>query len=622
MSSKPSKREAERNLRQLQTLTEIPENRQCADCNDPKPKWASSNIGVFLCIRCAGLHRNMGREISVIKSITLDSWSEKEIETMTNIGNRRANALYLANGPAGPPAPTQKDMAKFYLNSGMMPQGGPTCSDKEMYRFIKDKYKKRIYMRDKDRREIELKEARENRGSGSSSNRAGSNSGGNSSGHSRQKENITIEPDDHVTFSGQLKLLSSMGFTDTTKCLIALKRSKANVDAAIDLLVSKPDELVLSSISTKEAAAPLQAQSKPEELSKVLQDALNFLSGMGFNDREENLSALRTSKGDVDQAVNILVQLQSSKPAAPPSHQSIPQQPQSNFSLDLLSLSDVPVSTSAGASGDPFGGFFGQPPIQQQQQQFEQYQDPNQFGQFQQQQPVQQQTWVSQPTQFQQLQQPQQFMQMQNQQQFQPQQPQQQANFGSNTMAQFQPVLPQSSAQTFGSVESPFGSLGQTQQPLKPNYNIGFAPSTSVFNKPSALQQNPTPLKNDPFAALVKESNMMPQQQQQSFNVAPVAQQQIPIGMMAQQQRQMSYHQPQYSAYSAAPQPQTALPFGGFDTQPQSQIPRNMMQPQQPQQQQQFMNSQQQFMQSQQQPQQQAFSSGNNNNNNNNNAFF
>ncbi|KAJ3025167.1 UNVERIFIED_CONTAM: hypothetical protein HDU68_007415 [Siphonaria sp. JEL0065] len=577
MTSKPSKREAERHLRQLQTLTEIPENRQCADCNDAKPKWASSNIGVFLCIRCAGLHRNMGREISVIKSITLDSWSDKEIETMTNVGNRRANALYLANGPAGPPAPTQKDMAKFYLNSGMMPQGAPTCSDKEIYRFIKDKYKKRIYMRDKDRRELELKEARENHAVGSSSNRAGSNSGGggDSSGHSRQKESITIEPDDHVTFSGQLKLLSSMGFTDTTKCLIALKRSKANFDAAIDLLVSKPDELVLSSISTKEAAATQQAQSKPEELSKVLQEALNFLSGMGFNDREENLSVLRTSKGDVDQAVNILVQLQSSKPAAPPSHQSAPQQPQSNFGLDLLSLNDTPVSASTGA-GDPFGGFFGQPPIQQQQQQLQQYQYPNQFGNFQQQRPIQQQAWGSQPTQLQQPQlhqlqnQPQQFMQMENQpklqpqqQQLQPQQPQQQTNFGSNSTTQFQPVFSQSYSQTFGSAgsqqQSPFGSLGQNQQPQKTNSSIGFAPSTSVFNKPSTPQQNATPLKNDPFASLVKESNMMPQQQQQSFNVTPVAQQQIPIGMMAQQQREMGYQQqqqPQYSAYSAAPQSQ------------------------------------------------------------------
>ncbi|ORY19911.1 Arf GTPase activating protein [Rhizoclosmatium globosum] len=83
MSSKPSKKEAERNAKQLESLLEVPENRVCADCGDSKPKWASANIGVFLCIRCAGLHRNLGREISVIKSVALDSWTASEVETMT-----------------------------------------------------------------------------------------------------------------------------------------------------------------------------------------------------------------------------------------------------------------------------------------------------------------------------------------------------------------------------------------------------------------------------------------------------------------------------------------------------------------------------------------------------------
>ncbi|KAI8617719.1 the Gap domain of Smap1l stromal membrane-associated protein 1-like protein, partial [Chytriomyces sp. MP71] len=125
--SKPSKREAERNQQELKTLLEVPENTQCADCGDPKPKWASANLGVFLCIRCAGLHRNMGRDVSAIKSVTLDSWSDKEVMRMKEIGNRRARALYLARGNPPPVS----------VNS----------PDQDVYRLIKDKYKHGKYMR-------------------------------------------------------------------------------------------------------------------------------------------------------------------------------------------------------------------------------------------------------------------------------------------------------------------------------------------------------------------------------------------------------------------------------------------------------------------------------------------
>lgn len=42
------------------------ENKYCADCEAKQPRWASWNLGVFLCIRCAGLHRNLGVHISKV----------------------------------------------------------------------------------------------------------------------------------------------------------------------------------------------------------------------------------------------------------------------------------------------------------------------------------------------------------------------------------------------------------------------------------------------------------------------------------------------------------------------------------------------------------------------------
>ena len=53
--------------------------RYCVDCDSKGPRWASWNLGIFLCIRCAGIHRNLGVHISRVKSVNLDSWKPKEV---------------------------------------------------------------------------------------------------------------------------------------------------------------------------------------------------------------------------------------------------------------------------------------------------------------------------------------------------------------------------------------------------------------------------------------------------------------------------------------------------------------------------------------------------------------
>ena len=71
-----------------------PENRLCADCKRPSPTWASLNLGVFVCIKCSGCHREIGVHITKIKSVELDLWPSKSLTDFAKINNEIANAYW------------------------------------------------------------------------------------------------------------------------------------------------------------------------------------------------------------------------------------------------------------------------------------------------------------------------------------------------------------------------------------------------------------------------------------------------------------------------------------------------------------------------------------------------
>ena len=50
------------------------ENKQCVDCPTKSPRWTSMTYGCFICMRCAGHHRNLGYHITRVKSVKLDTW--------------------------------------------------------------------------------------------------------------------------------------------------------------------------------------------------------------------------------------------------------------------------------------------------------------------------------------------------------------------------------------------------------------------------------------------------------------------------------------------------------------------------------------------------------------------
>ncbi|XP_006128812.2 arf-GAP with Rho-GAP domain, ANK repeat and PH domain-containing protein 2 isoform X1 [Pelodiscus sinensis] len=71
-------------------------NRSCADCKASDPDWASINLCVVICKKCAGQHRSLGPRDSKVRSLKMDAsiWSNELIELFIVIGNKRANGFW------------------------------------------------------------------------------------------------------------------------------------------------------------------------------------------------------------------------------------------------------------------------------------------------------------------------------------------------------------------------------------------------------------------------------------------------------------------------------------------------------------------------------------------------
>ncbi|XP_055342984.1 stromal membrane-associated protein 1-like [Paramacrobiotus metropolitanus] len=125
----PSKKPSDQTQYQiiLDQMLQDENNKKCADCWARNPRWASWNLGVFLCIRCAGIHRNLGVHISKVKSVGLDSWTEEQINSMQSMGNAAAAAKYEASLP---------ENLRF-----SRPE-----TDNVLEKFIRDKYERKLYL--------------------------------------------------------------------------------------------------------------------------------------------------------------------------------------------------------------------------------------------------------------------------------------------------------------------------------------------------------------------------------------------------------------------------------------------------------------------------------------------
>ncbi|CAI5443997.1 unnamed protein product [Caenorhabditis angaria] len=121
----PKKEEQERLQGILLDMLKEEENKYCADCQAKTPRWAAWNLGIFICIRCAGIHRNLGVHISKVRSVNLDSWTAEQVQTMRVMGNEKARQVYEHDLPAQFRRPT---------------------TDHAMEQFIRGKYEQKRYL--------------------------------------------------------------------------------------------------------------------------------------------------------------------------------------------------------------------------------------------------------------------------------------------------------------------------------------------------------------------------------------------------------------------------------------------------------------------------------------------
>jgi len=107
----------EKELKVLMQLLKLPENTYCAECGARHPRWASYNLGIFVCLQCSGIHRDLGVDISKVRSITLDTWTPEMVKGMKEMGNQKSNAIWEYNLPQGrKPAPDDSvDKIKLFI---------------------------------------------------------------------------------------------------------------------------------------------------------------------------------------------------------------------------------------------------------------------------------------------------------------------------------------------------------------------------------------------------------------------------------------------------------------------------------------------------------------------------
>ncbi|KAL1595744.1 Protein gts1 [Paraconiothyrium brasiliense] len=279
MASVLNKRQQARNERTLQDLIKnVPGN----------------SVGIFLCMRCAALHRKLGTHISKVKSLSMDKWDSAQVDNMKRIGNTESNKTY---NPRNVKAQIPIDIDEV---------------DGAMERYIRQKYEQRLFMTD---------------------SRPGtrSNTGSSSSVEDRPPP---LPP----------KPTKGLGF--------GLRKASTQYKS-----VTPPISPGISNFSGHDASPPRVNKPSRVFGSSVTGDGLDSklatLRDMGFPDDKRNAQVLKGLNGNLDRAVEALIRLGEQNPGKSRGNTPTPPDKLDVNGLMLNKAHTMPATTTT-TSTNPF----------------------------------------------------------------------------------------------------------------------------------------------------------------------------------------------------------------------------------------------------------------------------
>ncbi|KAF2740413.1 ArfGap-domain-containing protein [Polyplosphaeria fusca] len=310
MASALNKRQQARNERTLQELIKtVPGNGVCADCGNRNPGWASWSLGIFLCMRCATLHRKLGTHISKVKSLSMDKWDNSQVDNMKRIGNTESNKSYNPRN-VKPNIPIDVDEV-----------------DSAMERYIRQKYEQRIFMND---------------------SRPGTrqNTGSTSSAEDRPPP---LPPKPTKRFAFGLQKSSTFPRNATPPVSPGLEGLGEETSPP---RVNKPSRVFGSNINTS---------------GDGLESKLATLRDMGFPDEKRNATVLKGLNGNLDRAVEALIRLGEQNAGKSRGNTPTPTPP-AKPALNGISIDKTRTAPAATTSMNPFDALDAIAPLPQHQQ--------------------------------------------------------------------------------------------------------------------------------------------------------------------------------------------------------------------------------------------------------------